>query len=161
MNESCTSRLLGAAAVSHSECVMRAERLWEAARTGLGRSPPAGVCRLTDSSALVYHTAAAAAATGRECWAGRSTPCLSTKALVSLSSQFRKIIVIATVILIARVNWPWFPLSPQQTVFTQQWLNEWKTIWTCTGTNEQNRINYNKFTIPLNISILYPHFRPV
>lgn len=41
----------------HSECVMRAERLWEAARTGLGRSPPAGVCRLTDSSALVYHTA--------------------------------------------------------------------------------------------------------
>lgn len=67
MNESCTSRLLGAAAVSHSECVMRAERLWEAARTGLGRSPPAGVCRLTDSSALVYHTAAAAAAMGREC----------------------------------------------------------------------------------------------
>lgn len=62
MNESCTSRLFGAAAVSHSECVMRAERLWEAARTGLGRSPPAGVCRLTDSSALVYHTAAAAAA---------------------------------------------------------------------------------------------------
>lgn len=51
-------------AVSHSECVMRAERLWEAARTGLGRSPPAGVCRLTDSSALVYHTTAA---TGREC----------------------------------------------------------------------------------------------
>lgn len=45
-------------AVLHSECVMRAERLWEAARTGLGRSPPAGVCRLTDSSALVYHTAA-------------------------------------------------------------------------------------------------------
>lgn len=37
----------------------RAERLREAARTGLGRSPPAGVCRLTDSSALVYHTAAA------------------------------------------------------------------------------------------------------
>lgn len=62
------SRLLGAVAVSHSECVMRAERLREAARTGLGRSPPAGVCRLTDSSALVYHTAAAAAAaaTGRE-----------------------------------------------------------------------------------------------
>lgn len=43
----------------------RAERLWEAARTGLGRSPPAGVCRLTDSSALVYHTAAAAAAAAR------------------------------------------------------------------------------------------------
>lgn len=61
MNEGCTSRLLGAVAVSHSECVMRAERLWEAARTGLGRSPPAGVCRLTDSSVLVYHTAAAAA----------------------------------------------------------------------------------------------------
>lgn len=58
--------------MSHSECVMRAERLWEAAHTGLGRSPPAGVCRLTDSSALVYHTAAtaaaaAAAAMGREC----------------------------------------------------------------------------------------------
>lgn len=46
-------------AASHSECVMSAERLREAARTGLGRSPPAGVCRLTDSSALVYHTAAA------------------------------------------------------------------------------------------------------
>lgn len=67
MNERCTNRLLGAAAVSHSECVMRAERLWEAARTGLGRSPPAGVCRLTDSTALVYHTAAAAAAMGRVC----------------------------------------------------------------------------------------------
>lgn len=49
-------------AVSHSECVMRAERLWEAAHTGLGRSPPAGVCSLTDSSALVYHTTAAGAA---------------------------------------------------------------------------------------------------
>lgn len=35
-----------------------------AARTGLGRSPPAGVCLLTDSSALVYHAAAAAAAGG-------------------------------------------------------------------------------------------------
>lgn len=58
--------LLVVTAVSHSECVMRAERLWEAAHTGLGRSPPAGVCRLTDSSALVYHTAAAAAR-GREC----------------------------------------------------------------------------------------------
>lgn len=44
--------------VAHSECVMRAERLWEAAHTGLGWSPPARVCRLTDSSALVYHTAA-------------------------------------------------------------------------------------------------------
>lgn len=61
--------LLVVTAVSHSECVMRAERLWEAAHTGLGRSPPAGVCRLTDSSALVYHTTAAAAAAtrGREC----------------------------------------------------------------------------------------------
>lgn len=36
--------LVVVAAVSHSECVMSAERLWEAARTGLGRSPPAGVC---------------------------------------------------------------------------------------------------------------------
>lgn len=41
---------------------MKAGWLWEAARSGLGRSPPAGVCRLSDSSALVYHTAAAAAA---------------------------------------------------------------------------------------------------
>lgn len=40
---------------------MKAGWLWEAARSGLGRSPPAGVCRLSDSSALVYHTAAAAA----------------------------------------------------------------------------------------------------
>lgn len=47
--------------MSHSECVMKAGWLWEAARSGLGRSPPAGVCRLSDSSALVYHTAAAAA----------------------------------------------------------------------------------------------------
>lgn len=39
---------------------MKAGWLWEAARSGLGRSPPAGVCRLSDSSALVYHTAAAA-----------------------------------------------------------------------------------------------------
>lgn len=57
--------------MSHSECVMKAGWLWEAARSGLGRSPPAGVCRLSDSSALVYHTAAAAAAWteegGREC----------------------------------------------------------------------------------------------
>lgn len=51
------------AVVAHSECVMRAERLWEAAHTGLGRSPPAGVCRLTDSSVLVYHTTVR----GREC----------------------------------------------------------------------------------------------
>lgn len=41
---------------------MKAGWLWEAALSGLGRSPPAGVCRLSDSSALVYHTAAAAAA---------------------------------------------------------------------------------------------------
>lgn len=47
--------------MSHSEYVMRAEQLWEAAYTGLGRSSPAGVCSLTDSSALVYYTAAAAA----------------------------------------------------------------------------------------------------
>lgn len=46
--------------MSHIECVMKAGWLWEAARSGLGRSPPAGVCRLSDSSALVYHTAAAA-----------------------------------------------------------------------------------------------------
>lgn len=63
-----SSWLVVVTAVSHSEFVMRAARLWEAAHTGLGRSPPAGVCRLTDSSALVYHTAAAAAAArGREC----------------------------------------------------------------------------------------------
>lgn len=51
-----------AAITSHSEYVMRAERLWEAAYTGLGRSPPAGVCALTDGSALVYYSSAAAAA---------------------------------------------------------------------------------------------------
>lgn len=60
--------LVGDCGLSHSECVMRAQqRLWEAARTGFGRSPPAGVCGVTDSSGLVYHTAAAAAARGREC----------------------------------------------------------------------------------------------
>lgn len=48
--------------MSHSEYVMRAEQLWEAAYTGLGRSSPAGVCSLTDSSALVYYTDAAATA---------------------------------------------------------------------------------------------------
>lgn len=58
--------LVGESAVSHSECVMSAERLCEAARTGLGRSPPAGVCRLTDSSVLVYHTTAAAIVGGEE-----------------------------------------------------------------------------------------------
>lgn len=93
----CSSRLLGAAAaVSHSECVTRAERLWEAARTGLGRSPPAGVCRLTDSSALVYHTAAAAAAMRRECWSGKSTPSLSTECQLVYDPIYRKIIIIAT-----------------------------------------------------------------
>lgn len=55
-----------AAGSSDCECVMREQsRLREAACTGLGRSPPAGVCSLTDSSALVYHTAAAVR--GREC----------------------------------------------------------------------------------------------
>lgn len=62
--ETAAAVLVVVPVVSHSECVMRAERLWEAAHTGLGRSPPAGVCRLTDSSALVYHTAAAAAGAG-------------------------------------------------------------------------------------------------
>ena len=32
------------------------DRLGEAACTGLGRSPPAEVCRLSDSSGVVYHT---------------------------------------------------------------------------------------------------------
>lgn len=50
----------------------------EAARTGSGRSPPAGVCGLTDSSVLVYHTApAAAAAGGGSAELAKSSPGLS------------------------------------------------------------------------------------
>lgn len=82
----------------------RAERLWEAAHTGLGRSPPAGVCRLTDSSALVYHTAAAAAAAvrGRECWAGRNTPDLLGSALQFAPWMFKKDII--SVMYISRIH---------------------------------------------------------
>lgn len=68
-------------AVSHTECVMRVKQLREAAHTGLGRSPPAGVCRLTDSSALVYHTAAAVGGGGSAELATRLSTLLFTDLL--------------------------------------------------------------------------------